>query len=100
MSTYFSCIESPLDLAKFTVNVTDSLCARMGPLSGSYRILPARLLGLDYVDYLYYVCNKYGENVYFPSFLGGPQFKNRKDAESFAAELNARAQKIFGEQSL
>ena len=44
---YFKCIEHPLDLTKYTICVTDDLCATFAPLKGTYGIVPARVLGLS-----------------------------------------------------
>lgn len=92
---YFSCIEAPLDLSKYTITVTDDLCKMMGPLCGTYNILPARLLGLSYEEYIQYLFQKYQNKVIFPSYLGKPMFEKQKDAESFAGFLDIRLRKIL-----
>lgn len=88
--SYFKCIESPLDLSKYTISVTDELCKINGVIPGTYRIFPARVLGLTYDEYLTYVLQKYKGKVYFPSYLGGPIFEDKKDAENLANFLDAR----------
>ena len=95
---YFTCIESPLDLTKYTISVTDELCKLNGQVSGSYRIFPVRVLGLNYEDYIVYVLQKYKDNVYFPSYLGGPIFKNKEDAVNLAGFLDARFCQILNRQ--
>lgn len=95
---YFACIESPLDLSKYTVSVTDELCKLNGKVAGTYRVFPARVLGLSYEDYITYVLQKYKEKVYFPSYLGGPIFESKKDAENLAGFLDARFQQILKRQ--
>ena len=79
---YFTCIESPLDLNKYTISVTDEVCKFMGPLKGSYNILPARILGLNYIDYIAYVLKMYGDKVKFNSWGGGLSFENKEDVLS------------------
>lgn len=88
--SYFKCIESPLDLSKYTVSVTDELCKINGFIPGSYRVFPSRVLGLSYDNYITYVLQKYKENVYFPSYTSGPVFENKKDAENLANFLDVR----------
>ena len=91
---YFTCIESPLDLNRYTISVTDEVCKLMGPLKGSYNILPARILGLNYVDYIAYVLKMYGDRVKFNSWGGGLSFENKEDARNFAGFLDVRMFKL------
>ena len=91
---YFTCIESPLDLNRYTISVTDEVCKLMGPLKGSYNILPASILGLNYVDYIAYVLKMYGDRVKFNSWGGGLSFENKEDARNFAGFLDVRMFKL------
>lgn len=91
---YFTCIESPLNLNRYTISVTDEVCKLMGPLKGSYNILPARILGLNYVDYIAYVLKMYGDRVKFNSWGGGLSFENKEDARNFAGFLDVRMFKL------
>lgn len=91
---YFTCIESPLDLNRYTISVTDEVCKLMGPLKGSYNILPSRILGLNYVDYIAYVLKMYGDRVKFNSWGGGLSFENKEDARNFAGFLDVRMFKL------
>lgn len=64
----------------------------------SFNILKARILNLDYQDFLYYARNNFnatlkGTKGYIVEF-----FKNRKDAESFCKVLNKRFNKILDER--
>lgn len=91
---YFTCIESPLNLNRYTISVTDEVCQLMGPLKGSYNILPARILGLNYIDYAAYVLKMYGDKVKFNSWGGGLSFENKEDARNFAGFLDVRMFKL------
>lgn len=91
---YFTCIESPLNLNRYTISVTDEVCQLMGPLKGSYNILPARILGLNYIDYVAYVLKMYGDKVKFNSWGGGLSFENKEDARNFAGFLDVRMFKL------
>lgn len=91
---YFTCIESPLNLNRYTISITDEVCELMGPLKGSYNILPARILGLNYIDYIAYVLKMYGDKVKFNSWSGGLSFENKEDARNFAGFLDARMFKL------
>lgn len=66
----------------------------MGPLKGSYNILPARILGLNYIDYAAYVLKMYGDKVKFNSWGGGLSFENKEDARNFAGFLDVRMFKL------
>lgn len=91
---YFTCIESPLNLDRYTISVTDEVCQLMGPLKGSYNILPARILGLNYIDYIAYILKMYGDRVKFNSWGGGLSFENKEDARNFAGFLDVRMFKL------
>lgn len=87
---YFQCIEHPLNLSKYTYSVTDELCKQFGPLCGTYRVLPARLLGLSYENYIIYLFKTFGSKVSLPHYLGGPMFDNREDALKITGMLEER----------
>ena len=87
---YFQCIEHPCDLSKYTYAVTEDLCKELGPLCGTYRILPARLFGLSYENYVAYLFKRFGKEICFPHYLGGPMFNKREDAMKMAEMLENR----------
>lgn len=87
---YFQCIEHPLNFSKYTYSVTDELCKEFGPLCGTYRVLPARLLGLSYENYIIYLFKTFEDKVSLPHYLGGPMFDNKEDAQKLAEMLEER----------
>lgn len=63
---------------------------------GSYGILAARLLGLDYPSYVRLAASNYGatvvgKNSLYPTFY----YSNLAKAKSLAAELNKRVDKLL-----
>ena len=92
---YFKCIEHPLDLTKYTICVTDDLCTTFAPLRGTYGIVPARVLGLSYEQYICYLFQHYRDKVSFNSYTGAPMFVRKEDAENLAGFLDARMYKLM-----
>lgn len=97
--TYFSVIEHPLDLTKWTVSVTDDLCKQVGTLVGSYRVFCARVLGLSYPDYIVWVLKKWQGKVCFPAFLSGPMFNDKANANELAQLLNKNFTQLVKESA-
>lgn len=88
---YFVLDETPCHPGKYMIRLNYSAFPNNINTSGSFNILPARLLRLHYAEYLRYcrdVCDAeiIGKNCYYPI----PFFKNNQSAKELVALLNAR----------
>ena len=62
---------------------------------GSYNIMPARLLGLSYANYLRMCRDFYGATLNGEGLYITPRFPNSKKLDEFIKELNARADLVM-----
>lgn len=84
------------DNTKWTVFPTDELCKRIH-ISGAgstYHIVPCRILGIPYNDYIVYMMKNY--DVSFTDYTGEIVFKSQNQAKKFCGLLNERFNKLFG----
>lgn len=93
---YFDVYPHVCDMTKYMVNPTDELCKIIGPLPGSYRVFTAHMFGLEYASFIYMLFSWYKDRIMMYSYLGGPAFSRREDAEDFAAKCDERFIKVYG----
>ena len=87
---YFYAEESPYQPGKYTVRLNFDALPNM-TTTGSYNLLPARLLGLSYADYLRFCRDELGaEIIGKKSMYPVAYFPNKTSAEGLIQNLNTR----------
>ena len=88
---YFTLEESPYQPGKYTIRLDFTTIPSNISTTGSFNLLPARLLRLSYADYLRYCRDVYGaevigKNNYYPVAY----FKNDTKTKQLVTMLNER----------
>ena len=96
MKAFFYCEEFG-STKRFCMRMHDDIYNTIGGIDrmGSFAIVPARVLGISYPNYLRYVREKYNatlmKNGNFITYF----FKDKKDGDKLALELSKRWNKVF-----
>ena len=88
---YFKVVESPYSIKGYVITGTDPFYDYFGWQEGSFHVLQARIMGLNYASYLRMGRDLYGgqiegKNHFYPTL----HFKEEKSALKLANELNRR----------
>lgn len=97
MRTYnfFYLEESPLNPGKYTVRLDFSLLPIWS--TSSYNVLMARVMGLDWAEFLRYCRDVAGADVWGKGHLYPvPYFSNTPEARQLVMTLNTRLSEIVG----
>lgn len=87
---YFYVEESPYQPGKYTIRLNFDALPNM-TTTGSYNLLPARLLGLSYADYLRFCRDELGaEIIGKKSMYPVAYFPNKASAVGLVDNLNGR----------
>jgi len=83
------CLEATTD-GKFMIKPPDEVYALSRGTSGSYNVFAARLLGLNYADYLMYCRDIEKAILKGKKGYALPLWKTKTDAKNLLTELNKR----------
>ena len=72
----------------YMVGFKEEFYKKMGCCSGSYNIIPSRLLGFSYPDYLRYMRDKFNATLKGKSGYSYPYYKNKEDCAAAVSYLN------------
>lgn len=95
--SFFYLDGSPTYKDKFMIRLNHDKFLFSPGFSGSFNIFPARLLGLNYIDYLRYCRDVLGADLIGKNRFVVPYFDQTKEVKMFVKLLNTRMKYIMDE---